>query len=83
MYASYTLNKEELNFKFFKSLKNMLKDGEVLLTIENYDETEYLMKSPKNREILLKSIKNIDNEQNLVELPIEEIERMINETDNI
>ena len=57
MYATYTLKKEELNSEFIENIKKMITTDEILLSVESYDETEYLMKSPRNREILLERIK--------------------------
>jgi len=51
--------------------------------VDCYDETEYLMGSAKNHENLLKSIQNVKDGKNLITVPIEEIERLISETDNI
>ncbi|MBM2817184.1 MAG: hypothetical protein HW421_3946 [Ignavibacteria bacterium] len=83
MYATYTLTKEELTYEFLDNLKKMFNEGSLQITVENFDETDYLMRSPKNREYLLKSIQNVKEGKNLITVPIEEIERQISETDNI
>ena len=83
MYATYTLTKDELNFEFIENLKKLITGNQVQLSIESYDETEYLMRLPKNREFLLKAIDNVENGGKLITVPIEEIERLINETNNI
>ena len=79
MYATYTLTKDELNLDFIEGIKKLSGGSKMHITIENYDETEYLMKSPKNHEMLLRSIKNAQNRENLIEIPIEEIEKNSNE----
>ena len=61
----------------------MFNEGEIHITVENFDETEYLMRSPKNHEFLLRSIENVKKGENIITVPIEEMERLISERDNI
>lgn len=63
-------------------MKRMLNDGKVYITVENHDETEYLMSSPRNREHLIRAMNKANNNINLIEVPMEEIERQINELDD-
>lgn len=83
MYAAYTLTKDELNQDFIDRLKNMITGNQVYLTIENYDETEYLMNSPKNKEHLSKAIEYVDSGKPLIEVPIEKIIEAANEKNSI
>ncbi|MBI5326391.1 MAG: hypothetical protein HZB41_14155 [Ignavibacteriae bacterium] len=79
MLATYTLTNDELNYEFLDNLKKMFNEGEIRLTIEHLDETEYLMKSEKNREHLARAIDDVNNRRNLVEVPYEEILKTANE----
>jgi len=75
MYATYTLNKNEITPQFIEGILNVFDSNKVRLTIEKYDETEYLLSSPNDRTKLLESIKNVENNVNLIELPYEELEK--------
>jgi antitoxin YefM len=71
MYAIYRINAKELNSDFLKSLKTMFKNKDIEIAIceaseVEEDETAYLLKSPANRDRLLKAIDNINNNRNLV-----------------
>ncbi|TAL68104.1 MAG: hypothetical protein EPN82_11960 [Bacteroidetes bacterium] len=81
MFATYTLTKDELNYEFLDNLKKMLDEGEIRLTIEHLDETEYLMKSGKNHEHLMRGINDARNHSNLIEVPYEDILKTANEKD--
>ena len=81
MFATYTLTKDELNYEFLDNLKKMLDEGEIRLTVEHLDETEYLMKSESNREHLSRGINDVNNNRNLVEVPYEKILKTANEKD--
>ncbi|MDF7816934.1 hypothetical protein P1X15_04980 [Runella sp. MFBS21] len=57
MTTTIELNAEELDYKLFKSLKAMYKNRKIRLTINSeMDETEYLLSSQANRDILKKSM---------------------------
>lgn len=81
MYATYTLTKDEFNYEFLDNLKKMLNGSQIHLSVECYDETEYLMRSPKNHEHLMRAIRNANNNENLIEVPFEDILRVANEED--
>ncbi|MCL5991907.1 MAG: hypothetical protein M1419_07375 [Bacteroidetes bacterium] len=81
MHATYTLTKDELNYEFLENLKKMFNEGEIRLTVEHLDETEFLMKSEKNRKHLARAIEDVNNNRNLVEVPYEEIIKTANEED--
>ena len=81
MHATYTLTKDELNYEFLENLKKMFDEGEIRLTVEHLDETEYLMKSGKNHEHLVKGISDVIDNRNLIEVPFEEILKTANEED--
>ncbi|TAL67666.1 MAG: hypothetical protein EPN82_13550 [Bacteroidetes bacterium] len=78
MLTSYTMNADELPGNFVDIVKESYKGKKIEITISEYDETDYLLHSPKNKEILLKSVKNINKRKNLVEVPLKQIEKSAN-----
>jgi hypothetical protein len=81
MYATYTLTKDELNYEFLDNLKRMLTGDEIQLSVESYNETEYLMRSKNNHEHLIRAINNANNNINLIEVPYEDILKASSEED--
>jgi antitoxin YefM len=78
MYTIYRMNTNELDNRFLKALKTMFKDKEIEIAIsetsnQEADETEYLLKSPANREHLLKAIENIAHNRDLITIDLGEI----------
>ena len=56
---------------FVNSLQAAYPDQDIEITVReqddpDWDETEYLMRSPANREHLLKAIKNVEEGKNLI-----------------
>ncbi|OGU40284.1 MAG: hypothetical protein A2X61_09780 [Ignavibacteria bacterium GWB2_35_12] len=78
MLTSYTINADELPGNFVDIVKESYKGKKIEITISEYNETDYLLQSPKNREILLKSVKNINSRKNLVEVPLKQLEKAAN-----
>lgn len=71
MYTIYRINESELDTHFLMALKAMFKDKEIEISVcetseAERDETYYLLKSPANREHILKAIENIAQDRNLV-----------------
>ncbi len=71
MYTVYRINANSLDKRFLDAVKAMFRDKEIEIAVcegpdTEKDETEYLLKSPANRKHLLKSIENINQNQNLV-----------------
>ena len=56
MYAIYRMKVEELDAQFMESLKTAFKDKEIELVVSSTDETDYLLRSPANRDHLLRAI---------------------------
>ncbi len=77
MHATYQVKAEELNYELFQSIKDTFKGKEIEISIIDYDETEYLLRSPKNKEILLQRIKEVEEGKDLLTVPIEEIEKIL------
>lgn len=78
MLTTYTIKADELPGNFVDIVKESYKGKKIEITISEYDETDYLLQSPKNKEILLKSVKNVKNHNNLIEVPIEQLEKAAN-----
>ena len=78
MLTTYTINADELPGNFTDIIKASYKGKKIEITISEYDETDYLLQNKNNRKTLLKSIENINNRKNLVEVPFEELEKAAN-----
>ena len=76
MYANYQLKAEEFDLNFFNSIKETFKGRDIDISINDYDETEYLLSSPKNRGILLERMKNVEEGKNLITFTLEEFEKL-------
>ncbi|HEX4966726.1 MAG TPA: hypothetical protein VF173_38300 [Thermoanaerobaculia bacterium] len=64
MYTIYKLRADELDQHFLDTLKHQFQDREIEIAIceaaeASEDETAYLLRSPANRERLLKAIENV------------------------
>jgi antitoxin YefM len=78
MYTIYRVKANELDDRFLEALKTMFEHKEIEIVVcevaqSEEDETAYLMKSPANRERLLKAIENVAHNQNLVMLKLEDL----------
>lgn len=71
MQTVYRLNVNELNDVFIESLKATFKDKEIEIAVYEVDETAYLISSEANRARLLSAVRNVKNNNNLVEAAIE------------
>jgi antitoxin YefM len=65
MDAIYRAKADELDQSFLDALKAMFKDKEIV--VYERDETAYLLRSPVNRERLLRAIADIESSQNIKE----------------
>lgn len=70
MYAVYKLRAEELDQRFLDTLKVQFQDREIEIAVCEVadtaeDETAYLLRSPANRERLLRAIENVDQGRDL------------------
>ena len=66
MTAIYQGKAEELDQNFLEAVKAAFKDKEIEITVYERDETAYLLRSPANRERLLRAISDVDSSENLV-----------------
>lgn len=75
MYTIYRVNADELDSRFLKALKALFKNKEIEIAVcetaqVEEDETAFLLRSPANRERLLKAIENVSMGRNLVTLQL-------------
>ncbi len=78
MYASYRMNVSELDDRFLETLRMMFNGREIEISVSEaipneLDETAYLLRSPGNREHLLKAVEDIDQGRNLVAVDFDEL----------
>lgn len=74
MQATYRLKASELDDRFLSGLKATFQDQEIEIIVCTVDETDYLLKSPANKDRLLQSIENVKSQTNLVEVSLAELE---------
>ncbi len=65
MYANYQLNEKDMDIRFFNAIKDTFKGKQIEISIAEIDETEYLLRSPQNRDILMRRIKDVSENKNL------------------
>jgi antitoxin YefM len=66
MNAIYQVKADELDQSFLDAVKAAFKDKEIEITVYERDETAYLLRSPANRERLLRAIADVENSRNMV-----------------
>ena len=66
METIYQLNADDLNEDFLEGLKASFKHKEIEIVVYERDETAHLLRSPANREYLLKAIADIEQNRNVV-----------------
>jgi antitoxin YefM len=71
MYTVYRINMNDLDDRFVEALRALFKDKEVEITVTEIDETQYLLQGEANRARLLQAVRNIENGQNLVDVPLD------------
>jgi antitoxin YefM len=79
MYMTYRMNAAELDSRFLRALKAMFKDKDIEIVVceaaqSEEDETAYLLRSPANRERLLKAIENVAHDRNLLTINVEDLQ---------
>jgi antitoxin YefM len=73
------MNAAELDSRFLRALKAMFKDKDIEIVVceaaqSEEDETAYLLRSPVNRERLLKAIENVTHDRNLISINLEDLQ---------
>ena len=66
METIYQLNADDLNEDFLEGLKASFKHKEIEIVVYERDETAYLLRSPANRDHLLKAVAEIEQNRNVV-----------------
>ncbi|WP_066164281.1 hypothetical protein [Aliarcobacter cryaerophilus] len=66
MQTHFILDSSELDYSLIDKLKVLFQNKRIELIVSESDDTNYLLSSPKNKEILLNSIKNIENSGKLI-----------------
>ena len=56
----------ELDQQFLDGLKKAFANKEIEITVSEADETDYLLRSPPNRERLLRAVADIEQNRNIV-----------------
>ena len=79
MYMTYRMNAAALDSRFLRALKAMFKDKDIEIVVceasqSEEDETTYLLRSPANRERLLKAIENVAHGRKLVPINLENLQ---------
>ena len=73
MQAIYRLNARELNEQFLEGLKLTFGEQDIEIIVSQFDETDYLLRSPANQERLLTAIENVKQGKNLVEINLDQL----------
>jgi antitoxin YefM len=73
------MNAAELDSRFLKALKAMFKDKDIEIVVceaaqSEEDETAYLLRSPANRNRLLKAIEDVAHDRNLMTINLEDLQ---------
>lgn len=66
MQTIYQINADELDENLLNSIKALFKNKEIEIIVTERDETGYLLRSPVNRERLLQSVQDVENNQNII-----------------
>ena len=66
MFTIYRTNADDLDDRFLESLKAAFKHRQIEIAVSEADETEYLLRSPANRERLSKALDDVEQNKNIV-----------------
>lgn len=66
MQTIYQINADELDENILDSIKALFKNKEIEIVVTERDETAYLMRSPKNRDYLLRVIEEVETERDII-----------------
>ncbi|MBI3194985.1 MAG: hypothetical protein HYZ34_11060 [Ignavibacteriae bacterium] len=66
MTTIYRLNAQELDGSFLESIKQAFQNKNIEIAVSETDETEYLLRSPNNRQHLLEAIEDVAQGKNIV-----------------
>ncbi len=74
MNAIYHIKADELDQNFLDAIKTLFKDKEIEIAVTERDETTYLLRSPANRDRLLRAVADVESAQHLVTPPPEQFQ---------
>ena len=60
MQTIYQINADELDQNLLDSIKALFKHKDIEIVISERDETAYLLRSPANRERLLRAVRDVE-----------------------
>ena len=66
MQTIYQINADDLDQNLLESIKAQFKHKEIEIVVFEHDETDYLLRSPANREFLLRAIKDVEENLNVI-----------------
>ncbi len=66
MQTIYQINADELDQTILESIKTLFKNKEIEIVVSERDETAYLLRSPANREYLLRVIEDVEADRNVI-----------------
>ncbi len=66
MQTIYQINADELDENLLDSIKAQFKHKEIEIVVFERDETAYLLRSPANREHLLRAVKDVEENKNII-----------------
>ena len=66
MQTIYQINADEIDQSLLESIKAQFKNKEIEIIVSERDETEYLLRSPANRERLLRAVGDVEANRNVV-----------------
>ena len=66
MQTIYQINANELDQSLLESIKAQFRNKEIEIVVSERDETDYLLRSPANRERLLRAVKDVEENRNVI-----------------
>ena len=66
MEMTLRIHSDQLNIELLDNIRNMFREKEIEITVNEIDETEYLLRSPENKKRLLRAIDDVENGRNIV-----------------
>ena len=66
MQTIYQINADEIDESLLDSIKAQFKHKEIEIVVTERDETTYLLRSPANREALLRAIRDVEENRNII-----------------
>lgn len=74
MLIEYTLRDDEFDDTIVESIRAQSKGKTIIITIAEFDETDYLLSSEVNRVRLMEALDRVNRREGLVEVKLEDLE---------